>query len=271
MRRRSTTLEARATLSAGFGSGSVRRGGRRETLGADGAGFPGAPQLRGGEWPDRTRRARASSPPDLSPAGGGVRPSRPVAAFPCADCLARPGPRLPRPGVRSCAAFASRLPAFPGRAGHSFPFRSPCRPLPLPAFSRPASRTPLRLSPAASAPQLHSCHFSESVVGRGGQRKSRESSPLGCPRVLTFPRRLRLTVIDRKERTYCFDCGPGILGVEWVCPERWMCFCPGHRLILLEAFWGVAGQGWTFVIVFSFLSGALYFREVWGSFFALSL
>lgn len=38
---------ARATLSAGFGSGSVRRGGRGETLGAVGAGFPGAPQLRG--------------------------------------------------------------------------------------------------------------------------------------------------------------------------------------------------------------------------------
>lgn len=133
----------------------------------------------------------------------------------CADCLAGPGPRLPRPGVRSCAAlvpaFLPPFPGFPGRAGRSFPFRSPCRPLPLPAFSRPASRTPLRLPPAASARQLlHSCLVSESVVGRGGQGKSRDSSPLGCPRVLTFPRRLRLTVIDRKERTCCFACGPGI-------------------------------------------------------------
>lgn len=186
-------------------------------LGADRAGLPGAPQLRGGEWSDGTRRAGASRPPGLPPAGGGVWPSRPVAASPCADCLALPGPRLPRPGVRSCAAFASRLPAFPrcpGRAGRSFPFRSPCRPLPLPAFSRPGSRTSLRLPPAASltsppafsAPQQHYSLLSESVVGRGGQGKSRDCSPLGCPRVLTFLRRLRLTVIDRKERTCCLAC-----------------------------------------------------------------
>lgn len=131
----------------------------------------------------------ASCLPGLPPARGGVPLSGLVAAFPCADCPARPGPRLPRPGVPSCAAFASRLPAFPGcpgRAGHSFPFRSPCRPLPLPAFSRPASRTPLRLPPAAPAPQLHSCLLSKSVAGRGGQGKSRDSFPLGCPLVLTF-------------------------------------------------------------------------------------
>lgn len=177
---------ARATLSAGFGSGSVRRGGRGETLGAVGAGFPGAPQLRGGERPVRTRRTGTSCPPGLPPAGGGVRPSCPVTASPCADCLARPGPGLPRPGVRTCAAFASRLPAFPrcpGRAGRSFPFRSPCRPLPLPAFSRPASLTPLRLPPAASLNV-----FSQSLWLAGTGRVKAETAPrLGCPGFSPFP------------------------------------------------------------------------------------
>lgn len=139
--------------------------------------------MAGRDEEGRGRRVRQASHPREAESGPPVWSRR----FPAPT--ARPGPRLPRPGVPSCAAFASRLPAFPrcpGRAGHSFPFRSPCRPLPLPAFSRPASRTPLRLRPAASAPQLHSCLLSESVVGRGGQGKSRDSSPLGCPRVLTF-------------------------------------------------------------------------------------
>lgn len=154
--------------------------------------IPGAPQLRGGEQSDATRRAGTSRPPGLPSAGGGVPPSRPVASSPCADSW--PGLAFvpPRPGVRSGAAFASRLPASPrcpGRAGRSFPFRSPCRPLPLPAFSRPASRAPLDLPPAAaplasppesSAPQSHSSLFG-SMLGRGGQGKRRDSFPLGCP------------------------------------------------------------------------------------------
>lgn len=102
--------------------------------------------------------------------------------------LAWPGPRPPGPGVRSCAAFASRLTEFPRRASRSFPFRSPCRPLPLPAFSSPASRTPLRLPPAAqlasppasSAPPLHFSLF-EFVVGRAGRARGVTAPRSGVP------------------------------------------------------------------------------------------
>ena len=147
MRRRSTTLEARATLSAGFGSGSVRRGGRGETLGADGAGFPGAPQLRGGEWPDGTRRAGASCPPGLQPAGGGVRPSRPVAAFPCADCLARPGLALGCRGLE-CEVARPSLPAF---------LRSRAAPSTASPFVLLAALCPFPPFPALRATLLSAC------------------------------------------------------------------------------------------------------------------
>lgn len=153
LRRRSPTPEARATLSAGFGSGSVRRGGRGETLGADGAGFPGAPQLRGGEWPDGMRRAGARCPPGFPPAGGRRSPALPSGrgvslrrlpgrAWPSAAAawsakLRGLGSRLPSsvPGVpgprRSQLPLSLSLPPFaPSRL---FP---PCEPHSSPLASR---------------------------------------------------------------------------------------------------------------------------------------
>lgn len=188
-RRRSATLKARAALSAGFGSGSVRCGGRGETRRAYGAVSPGAPQLRGGERPDVPGRAGESRPPGLPSSGGGVPPVRPVAASPCADCLAGPGRRPPRPS----------LPAFlrsPGRAGRSFPFRPSWRPLPLPAFSRPASRIPLRLPPVArleSPPRVlravSPLQPPPRVRGWPGEQGQHRDSPRlgGVPRFQRFP------------------------------------------------------------------------------------
>lgn len=93
------------------------------------------------------RRVRRASRPREAESRPPVRAQRLPAP------TAWPGLALVRRGLE-CAAFASRLPAFPrypGRAGRSFPFRPSCRPLPLPAFSRPASRMPLPLASCSSA------------------------------------------------------------------------------------------------------------------------
>lgn len=185
LRRRSTTLVRGPPYLRGLDpgqSGAAVAERRSEPSGPDSRERPSCEEVSGlsgrGGLGRRVRQA--------SPAGGGVPPSCPVTGSPCADCLVRPGLRLPRPGVRTCAAFASRLPAFPrcpGRAGRSFPFRSPCRPLPLPAFSRPASLTPLRLPPAASLNV-----FSRSLWLAGAGRVKAETAPrLGGPGFSPFP------------------------------------------------------------------------------------
>lgn len=163
-RRRSATLKARAALSAGFGSGSVWRGGRGETRGAYGAGSTGAPQLRGGERPDVPGRAGESRPPGLPSLGGGVPPARPVAASPCADCLAGPGSRPPRPSLP--AFLRSRGPRSAPAAASPFALLGALCPFPpFPALraaflsgylsslgSRLLPRPPRRCSTPASSP-----------------------------------------------------------------------------------------------------------------------
>lgn len=240
-RRRSATPKARAALSAGFGSGSVSRGGRGQTLRTDGAGSPGAPQLRGGEWPDV---------PGLPFSAGGVPTSSPVAASPCAYCLAGPGPRPPRPGVRSCAAFASRL--LRSRGTRVAP--AAASPFVLLAALRPFPPFPALRAAFLSARLL--CLRSRLLPRRLRRGSTRASSPgpwlagpsraqavtapgSGRPRVLTSPRRPCLIATDpssvkkKKKKRNELVALPVVLRLEGLsgCAQR-VSFCPG--VVLLE-------------------------------------